>query len=65
MGAKLAAMACKRYFKFRRIVPMHYATFPLLDPTPDKFIAEMGADAGKVTGAGEGEGGDALTVGRG
>jgi L-ascorbate metabolism protein UlaG (beta-lactamase superfamily) len=48
MGAKLAAMACKRFFKFRRIVPIHYATFPILDQSADKFIAEMGADAGKV-----------------
>jgi L-ascorbate metabolism protein UlaG (beta-lactamase superfamily) len=48
MGAKLAALACKRYFKFRRIVPMHYATFPLLDQNADKFIAEMGADGSKV-----------------
>ena len=48
MGARLAAMACKRYFKFRRIVPMHYGTFPLLDQSPEKFIAEMGADSGKV-----------------
>jgi L-ascorbate metabolism protein UlaG (beta-lactamase superfamily) len=48
MGARLAAMACKRFFKFRRIVPCHYATFPILDQSADKFIAEMGADAGKV-----------------
>jgi len=48
MGAKLAALACKRYFKFRRIVPMHYATFPILDQSADKFIAEMGADSSKV-----------------
>ncbi len=41
MGAKQAAMACKRYFKFRTIVPMHYGTFPVIDPDPSKFLAEM------------------------
>jgi L-ascorbate metabolism protein UlaG (beta-lactamase superfamily) len=48
MGAKTAAMACKRFFDFRLIVPAHYATFPLLDPTADKFIEEMGGDWQRV-----------------
>jgi L-ascorbate metabolism protein UlaG (beta-lactamase superfamily) len=48
MGARTAAMACRRFFDFRRIFPCHYATFPLLDPTADKFLAEMGEDAQKV-----------------
>lgn len=41
MGAKLAAMACERYFDFETVIPCHYATFPIIDQTPDKFIAEM------------------------
>jgi L-ascorbate metabolism protein UlaG (beta-lactamase superfamily) len=48
MGARLAAMACKRFFKFRTIVPCHYGTFPALDQNPDKFRAELGADADKL-----------------
>jgi len=24
------------------VVPCHYGTFPVLDQTPDKFVAEMG-----------------------
>jgi L-ascorbate metabolism protein UlaG (beta-lactamase superfamily) len=28
MGGREAAMACRRFFKFRAIVPCHYATFP-------------------------------------
>jgi L-ascorbate metabolism protein UlaG (beta-lactamase superfamily) len=48
MGAKTAAMACRRFFKFRKIVPCHYGTFPMIDQTADKFIAEMGPDGGKV-----------------
>ncbi|MFP4539070.1 MAG: metal-dependent hydrolase, partial [Dichotomicrobium sp.] len=39
MGAKTAAMACKRYFDFETIVPIHYGTFPIIDPDPSKFIA--------------------------
>jgi L-ascorbate metabolism protein UlaG (beta-lactamase superfamily) len=41
MGARLAALACKRFFDFETVVPCHYGTFGLLDPTADKFIAEM------------------------
>ncbi|WP_108662636.1 metal-dependent hydrolase [Acuticoccus kandeliae] len=48
MGAKQAALACKRYFKFETVIPCHYGTFPILDQTPDKFLAEMGGDAGIV-----------------
>jgi L-ascorbate metabolism protein UlaG (beta-lactamase superfamily) len=41
MGAKTAATACKRYFNFRAIVPIHYGTFPIIDPDPSKFLAEI------------------------
>jgi L-ascorbate metabolism protein UlaG (beta-lactamase superfamily) len=41
MGAKQAALACKKFFKFTTIVPMHYGTFGILDQDPSKFIAEM------------------------
>lgn len=40
MGARLAAMACKRYFNFETIIPCHYGTFPIIDETADKFVAE-------------------------
>jgi L-ascorbate metabolism protein UlaG (beta-lactamase superfamily) len=39
MGARSAAAACKKYFKFDVVVPIHYGTFPIIDQTPDKFIA--------------------------
>jgi L-ascorbate metabolism protein UlaG (beta-lactamase superfamily) len=42
MGAKQASLACKRYFHFEAVIPCHYGTFPIIDQTPDKFIAEMG-----------------------
>jgi L-ascorbate metabolism protein UlaG (beta-lactamase superfamily) len=42
MGAKSAAFACKKFFKFEMVLPCHYGTFPhLLDPNADKFVAEM------------------------
>lgn len=39
MGAKTAAMACDKYFKFDTVIPIHYGTFPIIDQTADKFIA--------------------------
>lgn len=41
MGAKQAAIACKRYFNFKTIIPIHYGTFPIIDPDASKFLAEM------------------------
>ena len=48
MGAKLAAMACNRYYAFETAIPCHYATFGLLDPNADKFVAEMKGSKTKV-----------------
>lgn len=48
MGAREASYACLNFFDFETIVPAHYGTFGVLDQTPDKFIAAMGEDAGKV-----------------
>lgn len=48
MGAKTAALACKRYFDFKMIFPCHYGTFPIIDQTADAFLSEMGSDASKV-----------------
>jgi len=48
MGARLAAIACKRFFDFETVIPCHYGTFGLLDATPDKFIAEMKGAKAKV-----------------
>ena len=42
MGAKTATLACKRFFNFETVVPCHYGTFPVIDQTADKFVAEMG-----------------------
>ena len=44
MGAKTAALACKRFFEFETVIPCHYRTFPIIDQTADKFVAEMGGN---------------------
>ncbi len=41
MGAKSAAFACRRFFRFEAIFPCHYGTFPIIDQTADKFVTEM------------------------
>lgn len=48
MGAAVAALACRRYFNFDTIVPIHWGTLPILDQSPDKFAEAMEGDAGKI-----------------
>jgi L-ascorbate metabolism protein UlaG (beta-lactamase superfamily) len=48
MGAKTAALACRRFFKFDTVIPCHYATFGLLDATADGFVAAMQGSGTKV-----------------
>ena len=48
MGAKTAALACQRFFKFDTVVPCHYGTFPVLDQTADKFVAALGKEKALV-----------------
>ena len=55
MGGAVAALACRRYFNFSTVIPCHYGTFPILDPTPEKFVAAMEDDAHKVNAPAVGE----------
>lgn len=48
MGGAVAALACRRYFRFETIFPCHYASFGLLEKTADTFLAAMEGEAGKV-----------------
>ena len=48
MGGKVAAMACTRFFDFETIIPCHYGTFPIIDETPDAFVASLGTNADKA-----------------
>lgn len=41
MGARSAALAARRFFRFTDVIPCHYMTFGLLDQTPDAFVAAM------------------------
>ena len=38
MDAKRAAYACRKFFDFQGVIPSHYATFPLLEQSPQTFI---------------------------
>jgi L-ascorbate metabolism protein UlaG (beta-lactamase superfamily) len=48
MGAATAALAVKRYFKFDAVIPCHYGSFPIIEPTADKFVAAMKGHGTKV-----------------
>ncbi len=48
MGAKTAAYAVKTYFDFTKVIPIHYATFGVLAPNADAFVAEMAGHKTKV-----------------
>lgn len=48
MSPKLAAMAVKKFFKLKSVIPCHYGSFPIIEPNADKFIAEMKGAATKV-----------------
>lgn len=41
MDGATAALAVTRYFDFSDVIPMHFGTFPIIDPTPEKFVAAM------------------------
>ncbi|WP_173931608.1 metal-dependent hydrolase [Chelativorans sp. Marseille-P2723] len=50
MGGAVAALACRRFFRFETVIPCHYGTFPALDQNADKFIAGMeGTDTKVIT----------------
>ena len=48
MGGAVAALACRRFFKFDAVVPCHFATFGMLDQSAEKFIAGMEGSDTKV-----------------
>ncbi|RST86645.1 metal-dependent hydrolase [Aquibium carbonis] len=41
MGGAVAALACRRFFKFETVIPCHFGTFPMLDQNAEKFVAGM------------------------
>jgi len=41
MGGAVAALACRRFFNFSKVVPCHFASFPIVDQDADKFAAGL------------------------
>jgi len=48
MGGAVAALACRRFFKFDSVIPCHFGTFPMLDQSADKFVEGMQGSGTKV-----------------
>jgi L-ascorbate metabolism protein UlaG (beta-lactamase superfamily) len=48
MGAATAALAVKRFLNVGTAIPCHFGTFPIIDQTADKFVAEMKGHVTKV-----------------
>jgi L-ascorbate metabolism protein UlaG (beta-lactamase superfamily) len=59
MSPATAALAVKRFLKLDCAIPCHYGSFPFIESTADKFVAEMKGHATKVLVA---EKGKAFTV---
>ncbi len=53
MGGKLAALACQKFFDFETIIPCHFGTFPIIEPSADKFIEAMGGQKIEKMAAGD------------
>ncbi|MBB3935357.1 metal-dependent hydrolase [Aureimonas phyllosphaerae] len=48
MGGAVAALACRRYFNFKTIIPLHYGTMPILDADPQRFMDAMEDESSRV-----------------
>jgi len=49
MGPDQAAYACRKFFKFKTIIPSHYASFAgFVEPDAKNFLKAMGPDKKKV-----------------
>ena len=48
MSPATAALAVKRFIKPETVIPCHYATFPIIEPNADKFVAAMKGEKTKV-----------------
>ena len=48
MSPRTAALAVKRFLAVETAIPCHYASFPIIEPNADAFVAEMRGHATKV-----------------
>lgn len=55
MGGAVAALACRRFFSFGKVIPCHYGSFPIIDQAADTFLEAMEEDAKSVVVAKSGE----------
>ena len=53
MGGKVAALACRTFFRFKMVIPCHYGTFPIIDQSADAFVSQMAGHTVKVPKVGE------------
>ncbi len=48
MGARTAALACRRFFDFETIIPCHFGTFPIIDQDSAGFKDALGDQGGRM-----------------
>jgi L-ascorbate metabolism protein UlaG (beta-lactamase superfamily) len=48
MSPVTAAIAVKRFIKAETVIPCHYGSFPIIEQTADKFVAELQGQQVKV-----------------
>jgi len=48
MGGAVAALACRRFFKFDTVLPCHFGSFSMIEQNADKFVEGMKGSATKV-----------------
>ncbi|MFC7398801.1 metal-dependent hydrolase [Chelatococcus sp. GCM10030263] len=48
MSPLTAALAVRRFFKLKCVIPCHYGSFPIIEPNADKFVAAMHDQGTKV-----------------
>lgn len=41
MDSTRAAYACRKFFDFQAVIPCHYGTFPVLEPSADAFVEKV------------------------
>ncbi len=41
MGPETAALAVERFFRLKAAIPCHYGSFPIIEPSADRFVAAM------------------------
>jgi len=48
MSPRAAALAVRRYFKLKAVIPCHYGSFPIIEATADAFVEEMKGHSTRV-----------------